>query len=129
MKVLNGLVEFLFAVVIILCFIASFLLINIESTVMLLIFNVLFISLAFQLNGAFNRKLCLLAAGNIIGLCWNFILFSFAITGTVFFGKIFNILYTVFFPFLCSLWIVAFWSLSLTVLHRESASQELRFDS
>ena len=67
---------------------------------MLLIFNALFISLAFQLNGTFNRKLFLLASGNIIGLCWNFIFYSFALAGTVFFGKIFNTLYTVFFPFL-----------------------------
>ena len=120
MKALNGLFALPFAAAIILCFIASFRLINIQSTVMLLIFNVLFISLAFQLNGTFNRKLCLLASGNIIGLCWNFIFYSFAVIGTVFFGKIFNVLYTVFFPFLSSLWIVAFWSLSLTVLQRES---------
>ena len=126
MKVLNRLVVFLLAVVIVLCFIASFRLINVESTVMLLIFNALFISLAFQLNGAFNRKLCLLASGNIIGVCWNFVFYSFASAGTFFFGKIFNILYTVFFPFLCSLWIVVFWSLSLTVLHRETAKLEHR---
>ena len=123
MKVLNCLFAFLFAVVIILCFIASLRFINIQSTVMLLIFNALFISLAFQLDGAFNVKLCLLASGNIIGLCWNFIFYSFAITGTVIFGKVFSILYTVFFPFLCSLWIVAFWSLSLTVLHRNRTYQ------
>ena len=41
----------LFAAVIALCFIASFRLVNIQSTVMLLIFNGLFVSLAFQLNG------------------------------------------------------------------------------
>ncbi len=118
---LNCLVIFPFAAVIIVCFIASLRLINIQSTVMLLIFNVLFISLAFQLNGGLSRKLFLLASGNMIGVCWNFIFYSFATTGTFFFGKIFNLLFTVFFPFLSSLWIVAFWSLSLTILHHESA--------
>ena len=126
MKTLNRLVMFPFVAIIILCFIASFRLINFQSTIMLLIFNALFISLAFQLNGTFNRKLFLLASGNIIGLCWNYIFYSFDITGTIFFGKIFNIIYTVFFPFLCSIWIVAFWSLSLTVLHREGTNQEFR---
>jgi len=118
-KALNDLFIVLFGVVIILCFIVSFRLINIQSVIMLLIFNALFISLSFQLNGAFNVKLCLLASGNVIGFCWNFIFYSFATKGTLFFGKTFGILYTVFSPFLCSIWIVAFWSLSLTVLHRE----------
>jgi len=100
--------------------------INLQSTIILLIFNAFFISLTIQLNGPFNRKLYLLASGNVIGFSWNFIFYSLAMVGTGFFGKDFNILFTVFFPFLSSLWIVSFWSLSLTVLHRESANVEIR---
>ena len=50
-----------------LCLIASFRFINIESTATLLIFNLLFLSLTFQLNGTLTRKLGMLALGNVIG--------------------------------------------------------------
>ena len=126
MKASNGLLTFLSLAVTVFCLIASFRMINLQSTIILLIFNALFISLTIQLNGAFNRKLYLLASGNVIGFSWNFIFYSLATIGTGFFGKDFNILFMVFFPFLSSLWIVSFWSLSLTVLHRESANVEIR---
>lgn len=106
----------LFLEAIVLCLIVSFRFINIESTVTLLIFNLLFFSLTFQLNGALNRKLGMLALGNIIGLFWNFLLYFFAIAGVMFFGEIFNVFYAVFYPLLNFMWIVSFWSLSLSVL-------------
>jgi len=106
----------LFLEAIALCLITSFRFINIESTVTLLIFNLLFLSLTFQLNGSFNRKLGILALGNIIGLFWNFVLYFFAIAGVMFFGEIFNVFYAVFYPLLNFMWIVSFWSLSLSVL-------------
>lgn len=62
----------LFLEVIALCLIASLRFINIESTIALLIFNLLFLSLTFQLNGSLSRKMSMLALGNIIGLAWNF---------------------------------------------------------
>lgn len=101
---------------IVLCLITSFRFINIESTVTLLIFNLVFLSLTFQLNGALNRKLGMLALGNIIGLFWNFLLYFFAIAGAMFFGEIFNVFYAVFYPLLNFMWIVSFWSLTLSVL-------------
>ena len=58
--------------------------------------------------------------GNVIGLCWNFIFNYFDVVGTISFGENFNILYMVFFPFLSSLWIISFWSLSLSILHHDS---------
>ena len=112
----NRLVLGLFLEAIVLCLITSFRFINIESTVTLLIFNLLFLSLTFQLNGSLNRKLGMLALGNIIGLFWNFLLYFFAIAGAMFFGEIFNVFYAVFYPFLNFMWVVSFWSLSLSVL-------------
>ena len=106
----------LFLEAIALCLITSFRFINIESTVTLLIFNLLFLSLTLQLNGSLNRKLGMLALGNIIGLFWNFALYFFSITGVMFFGEIFNVFYAVFYPLLNFMWIVSFWSLSLSVL-------------
>jgi hypothetical protein len=106
----------LFLETIVLCLITSFRFINIESTITLLIFNLLFFSLTFQLNGSLNRKLGMLALGNIIGLFWNFALYFFAIAGAMFFGEIFNVFYALFYPLLNFMWIVSFWSLSLSVL-------------
>ena len=123
MKALNYLFSILSIGAIIVCLVVAFRIINLQSIVSLVIFNVLFISLPFQLNGSLNRKLCLLALSNMTGLSWNYIFNLFAIVATEVFGKIFLDIYTVFFPFLSSIWIVSFWALSLTVLHRNRTDQ------
>jgi len=123
MKALSYLSSFLSFGAIVTCLVASFRTINPQSNVSLVIFNVLFISLPFQLNGSLNRKMWLLALGNITGLCWNLLFNLFDIVATHVFGKIFLDFYTAFFPFLSSIWIVSFWALSLTVLHRERRDQ------
>jgi len=112
----NRLVLVLFFEIIALCLIVSFRFVNIETVIILLIFNFLFTSLIFQLDGALNRKLGMLALGNIIGLFWNFIFHSFAVVGVVYFGEIFGAFYTIFYPLLNLMWIVSFWSLSLAAL-------------
>ena len=112
----NRLVLVLFSEVIALCLIVSFRFVNIETVIILLIFNFLFTSLIFQLNGTLNRKLGMLALGNIIGLFWNFIFHSFAVVGVAYFGEIFGSFYTIFYPLLNLMWIVSFWSLSLAAL-------------
>ncbi len=124
MKTLNRVVTVFFVEAIILCLAASYFLIkneysaaNIQSTAALVIFNVLFITLMFQLRGSLNRKLGLLTLGNLLGLCWNSTFNSFDVAGTVFFGTNFTFLYMIFFPFLSSVWIISFWSLSLTILN------------
>lgn len=96
-----------------LCVITSFRFISIESTVALVFFNALFICLTFELNGTLNRKLGILALGNVLGLFWNFILFVFATAGNAYLGETFNIFYTVSSPFLNVMWIITFWSLSI----------------
>ena len=106
----------LFLETIVLCLIASFRFISIEATTTLLIFNLLFLSLTFQLNGALNRKLGMLALGNVIGLFWNSVLHFFAVAGVTFFGEAFNVFYAVLYPLLNFMWIVSFWSLSLAFL-------------
>ncbi|MBT0160048.1 hypothetical protein G4O51_08690 [Candidatus Bathyarchaeota archaeon A05DMB-2] len=105
-----------FVEAVVLCLLASFRLINLESTVTLLIFNLLFTSLIFQLKGAVNKKLFLLALGNVIGLFWSYVFCSVSAVGTLVFGEGFNVVYAIFFPFLNFTWVVSFWSLSLTVL-------------
>ncbi len=112
----NYIVSGFFLEAIALCIILSFRYISVESTAMLAIFNFLFASLIFQLNGTLRKKLCVLALGNIVGLFWNYIFFLFAVTAINSFGKNFDAFYIVLNPLLNLTWIVSFWSISLTFL-------------
>ncbi len=126
----SRLVLVLLVEIIALCIIASFHFINFESVIMLLIFNFLFVSLIFQLNGTLNRKVGMLALGNVIGLFWNFVLFYFSIAGTTYFGETFAAFYTFLYPLLNFLWIVSYWSLSLAALtNPKSANAEVKPDA
>lgn len=126
MKTLNRLVSAILVEAIILCLLASYFLLDDsgsiarnQSTATLVIFNTLFISLMFYLAGSFNRKLGLLALGNVLGLCWNLTFNYLDVAGTISFGETFNKFCGFFFPFLSSIWIISFWSLSLTILQHE----------
>jgi hypothetical protein len=77
----------LFLETIALCLILSFSFINIASTATLLIFNLFFLSLIIQLNGTLNKKIGILALGNITGLFWNIVLYYFDIAGVAFFWR------------------------------------------
>jgi len=124
---INLLVAGIFLEIIALCLIASFTLISIESTVMLLIFNILFVSLTFGLTGKLNRKLCLLSLGNVIGLFWGFTLYSLATFGDAYFGGTFTTLFRILHPFLNFIWMVSFWSISLSALPKpENNSVEVQ---
>jgi hypothetical protein len=114
MKFEHRLVSVLFLIVITLCLLASFRFINIESTATLLFFNFLFTFLTLELNGTLTRKLGVLTLGNIIGLFWNFILYLFTIAGSAYLGEMFNVVYAIFRPFLNFMWIISYWSLSLS---------------
>jgi hypothetical protein len=119
----SRLVLMLFLEAIALCVIIAFRFINIEATVTLLIFNLLFLSLTIHLNGTRNKKLGILTIGNIIGLFWSFVLNQFAIVCNTFFGEPFSIFYAVAYPFLNFMWIVSFWSLSLAFLPKPKGAQ------
>ena len=119
----NRLVTGFFLEAITLCLITSFRFVNIAATATLLFFNVLFLSLTIHLNGTLNKKLGILALGNIIGLFWNFVLHYFAVAGVAFFGEQFNVFYAIFYPFLNFIWVVSFWSLSLAVLPKLKSTQ------
>jgi len=87
-----------------------------ESAFILIIFNFLYISLIFPLNGKIAAKFSMLLIGNAIGLLWNFLFPLFAHAVAYHFGELFNVLYIILGPFLNLVWIVSFWSTSLTVL-------------
>jgi len=81
------------------------------------VFNFLFIFLLFPLEGSLFRKICLLVAGNIVGLAWHFLKLSFE-AASVFYlqASAFKIITVVVGPIIDLIWIVSFWSLGLSVL-------------
>lgn len=87
-----------------------------ESVFMLIAFNFLFASLTFPLNGSLATKALLLSMGNIIGVLWVFLFSMFIHAVADYFGAAFNALYLILGPFVNLVWIVTFYSLSLTVL-------------
>jgi hypothetical protein len=58
----------------------------------------------------------MLLVGNVVGLVWNYLFCLFASTAADNLGSIFNIFYIILSPFINLVWIVSFWSISLTVL-------------
>ena len=101
-----------------------------ESVYMLIIFNFLFVSLTFPLDGTLTRKLSMLLIGNIIGLFWNYLFSLFAYTVAYYLGEFFNTLYIILSPLVNLIWIVSFWSISLTALaNSKDKKLGLRFDN
>jgi hypothetical protein len=102
--------------------------ISTESKCMIIIFNFLFISLTFPLNGTLAKKLSLLLIGNIVGLLWNYLFSMLAYTFAYYAGEFFNTLYIILNPFINLTWIVSFWSLSLTILAKSKKQRILKLD-
>ena len=101
-----------------------------ESVYMLIIFNFLFVSLTFPLDGTLTRKISMLLIGNIIGLFWNYLFSLFAYTVAYYLGDFFNTVYIILSPFVNFIWIVSFWSISLTALtNSKDKKQRLRLDN
>jgi hypothetical protein len=86
------------------------------SPFMLIIFNFFFVSLTFPLNGTLARKIFMLLMGNIIGLVWNSLFSLSADALALYLGEVFTTLHIILSPFANLIWIVSFWSLSLTFL-------------
>lgn len=88
---------------------------NTELASMLLIFNILYTFLAFPLDGVLTKKLCMLLLGNVICLIWNSLFLLFAVAAAEYFNGSFEVLYMILNPFLNLIWVVSFWSTSLTI--------------
>jgi len=106
----------LFFIVSISCLLTSYRILNIQTTLTLIIFNAFFISIFFQLNGTSLLKAGMLTAGNLLGLFWNFFFQYISVTGDLYLGSTFNALFAIVYPILNLMWIVPFWSLSLSFL-------------
>ncbi len=101
---------------IIFCILLSYIFINKESTFILAVFNLLFITLTFPLDGKLIYKTCLLLLGNIVGAFLNYFFLLFTFLGIYCLGEFFNIICAILNPFANLVWIVSFWSISLAFL-------------
>ena len=90
--------------------------INNASAPTLIIFNFLFVSLIFPLNGGLMTKIFMLLIGNLIGVLWSNLFFLFVCVAAHYLGEIFGVLYIIMNPLISVIWIVSFYCLSLTVL-------------
>jgi hypothetical protein len=79
-------------------------------------FNLLFLFLLFPLEGPLLRKTVLLIGGNAVGVLWYLIQLSFKEVFLVLNSNTFKIITLVAKPLIDFVWIVAVWSLSLSVL-------------
>jgi hypothetical protein len=79
-------------------------------------FNLLFVFLLFPLEGPLLRKVVLLIAGNHVGALWYIIQSSFAEAFFSLNADTFKTIMLVAKPLIDFVWIVAVWSLSLSVL-------------
>jgi hypothetical protein len=72
----------------------------------------------------------MLLAGNIIGLLWNYLFSMLVATVANYFGEFFDTVYIILNPFVNLIWIVSFWSISLTVLvNSKKENRMLRLDN
>jgi hypothetical protein len=106
----------LFLLVITFCIVLSYRLVTIEFCLASIVFNLFFTSLFFQLNGAFKLKVAILTIGNVIGLFWNLLFQNLAFNGRLIFGDTFNVVFSITYPIFTLMWMVPFWSLSLSFL-------------
>lgn len=125
MRVISRLATGLFVVVVALCLLVCYRCINLQSTVTLVIFNLFFVSLFFQLNGSMPLKALMLTVGNILGLVWNMLFYYLSAAGALYFGAASNALFALIYPILNLMWIVPFWSLSLSFLPKLHFSERL----
>lgn len=128
-RIRHSILGFFAGVIVIYIIILSFYLVNIEAALMLMIFDFLFVSLVFPLDGSFVKKIGLLLIGNVIGLLWNSVFSSFSYVAACYFGGFLNVLYMILNPLLNLIWVVSFWSISLSVLASSKKVKVNRLDS
>jgi hypothetical protein len=128
-RIRRSILGFFAGIIVTYVIILSFYLVNGEAALMLMIFDFLFVSLVFPLDGTFVKKIALLLIGNVIGLLWNSVFSSFSYVAVCYFGGFLNVLYMILNPLLNLIWVVSFWSISLSVLASSKTVKVNRLDS
>jgi hypothetical protein len=114
----------LYVLSIVICLIISFGLLKwVESTAIIVLVNLFFVPLLSQIEGNLSAKTCILMVGNFTNLTLNVLFFNFAKSIDAFFGLPTSALLTIFYPVFNLMWIVPFWSLTLSYLSKTSAGK------
>jgi hypothetical protein len=85
------------------------------SVIILFLFNAFFILILSQLYGNISIKASILIVGNLLGTGLNILFYALAQVIHNLFGLSTSIVLTVTYPILNFVWIVPFWSLSLSL--------------
>lgn len=128
-RIRHSILGFFAGIIVTYILILSFYLVNSEAAITLMAFDFLFVSLVFPLDGSFVKKIGLLLIGNVIGLLWNSVFSSFSYVAACYFGGFLNVLYMILNPLLNLIWVVSFWSISLSVLASSKTVKVNRLDS
>ncbi|MCW4001082.1 MAG: hypothetical protein NWE93_12665 [Candidatus Bathyarchaeota archaeon] len=131
MQLIRRLAEFLLVEIILLSLLITHLQADFQSTIALLIFNALFISLMSRLQGNPLTKLGLITAGNILFATWNCLFHALTLSVAsinLVSDSTLKVLYTISYPLFNSFLVISFWSLSLTFL-RFRAPQVIAADN
>lgn len=89
---------------------------DLSALVAIIVFNFLFVFLLFPLEGPLHRKIVLLIVGNTVGVLWYIIQLSFTDAFYFLNTETFRIMLLVAKPLIDFVWIVAVWSISLSML-------------
>ena len=82
----------------------------------IIFFNILFLFLIFPLKGTLRRKTILLIAGNQVGFVWYALQLLFSDTMLMLNAETFRTMFLVAKPLLDFVWVVAVWSVSLSLM-------------
>ena len=89
---------------------------DLSALVAIIVFNFLFVFLLFPLEGTLHRKTVLLLVGNTVGVLWYIIQLSFTDAFYFLNTETFRVVFLVAKPLIDFVWIVAVWSISLSML-------------
>jgi hypothetical protein len=95
------------------------------SVIILLLFNAFFILILSQLYGDISIKASILIAGNLLGTVLNLLFYKFAQDIHTLFGLSTSIVLTVAYPILNFVWIVPFWSISLSLFSKPPVPEKV----
>jgi hypothetical protein len=125
-KFLDGVSLVLCALTVLICaVISNKWLMDGPSVTILLLFNVFFILILSQLHGSIPLKVFILIIGNLLGTTLNLLFYAFAENIHTLFGLSTTIVLTVTYPILNFVWIVPFWSLSLSLFTKPAVPQKV----
>jgi hypothetical protein len=126
-NIINGLLAILCGVVMFVCIAVSYRwLLGYESVALTLLLNFFFITIFSQLNGVLSTKILMLITGNILGVALNLLFYAFADNIHMVTGLQTSAVLTVIFPILNLIWIIPFWSLSLSLLSNRTLTEKVQ---